>query len=93
MAEKKKTTKGARKGRKKDDKGLDAERLGQGMREAAGEVLDLLAPACKHLLLAEKELLLAARAVLDKAIEKTDEYASRQKRRGERARKVKIKVD
>ena len=47
----------------------------------------------RHLLLAEKELLLAARAVLDKAIEKTDEFANRQERRGERARKVKIKVE
>ncbi|MFQ5894006.1 MAG: hypothetical protein ACE5H5_06800 [Nitrospinota bacterium] len=92
MAEKK-TTRGAPRGRKKAARGRDADRLGQGMREAAGEVYDLLAPACKHLLLAEKELLLAARAVLDKAIEKTDEFATRQERRGQRARKVKIKVE
>ncbi len=92
MAEKK-TTKGARRGRKKEAKGPNADRLGKGMREAASEVLDLLAPACKHLLMAEKELLLAARAVLDKAIEKTDEFANRQERRGERARRVKIKVE
>lgn len=92
MAEKK-TTKGARRGRKKEAKGPNADRLGKGMREAAGEVLDLLAPACKHLLMAEKELLLAARAVLDKAIEKTDKFAHRQERRGERARRVKIKVE
>jgi len=92
MAEKK-TTKGARRGRKKEAKGLNADRLGKGMRDATGEVLDLLAPACKHLLMAEKELLLAARAVLDKAIEKTDKFASRQERRDKRARRVKIKVE
>ncbi len=94
MAEKK-TTKGARGRRKKSASGLEeaADRLGQGMRGAAWEVFDLLAPALKHLLNAEKELLMAARAVLDKAIEKTDELATRQERSGEKARKVKIKVE
>ncbi len=64
-----------------------------GVKDALSEAMDVLAPAVKHLLMAEKELLLAVRAVLDKAIEKTDEMAARQKKRGERARKVKIKVD
>lgn len=92
MAEKK-TKKGTRPGRKKDAKSKDGDRLGQGVRDAAGEVLDVLAPALEHLLRAEKELLLAVRAVLDKAIEKTDEFATRQEKRGAKARKAKIKVD
>jgi hypothetical protein len=92
MAEKK--TKGAARGkRKKAAKERDEDRFDLGVREALGEAMDLLAPAVKHLLMAEKELLLAMRAVLDKAIEKTEECAERQEKRGQRARKVKIKVD
>lgn len=92
MAEKK--SKGAgRQRRKKTDRGKAEERFDAGVRETLSEAMDVLAPAVKHLLMAEKELLLAVRAVLDKAIEKTDEMANRQKKRDERARKVKIKVD
>ena len=92
MAEKKTKT-AARKGQKKAAKPLDAGRIDQSVREIVGEACYLLAPAVKHLLMAEKELLLAVRAVLDKAIEKTDELAERQLKRGEQARKVKIKVE
>jgi hypothetical protein len=93
MAEKKSKGPGRQK-RKKADKGpAEDHRFDLGAKEVLGEVMDILAPAAKHLLLAEKELLLAVRAVLDKAIEKTDEMAAKQKKRGERARKVKIKVD
>lgn len=92
MAEKK-TKRAARAKQKKADKDKGEDRFDLGVREALGEAMDLLAPAVKHLLMAEKELLLAMRAVLDKAIEKTEECAKRQVKRGERARKVKIKVD
>lgn len=92
MAEKKKK-RAEPKGRKKAERGLHTDRLDKGLRDAVGEAIDIMAPAVKHLLNAEKEVLLAVRAVLDKAIEKTEEMADRQERRKERARKVKIKVD
>jgi hypothetical protein len=79
--------------RKKAPKGLDTERIGRGVKEAMEEAAEFFAPAIRHLLLAEKELLLAARSVLDKAIEKADEMAARQEKKGERAKKVKIKVE
>lgn len=92
MAEKK-TKRTARGKKEQDTKARGDERDDLGLRDALGEAMEVLAPAVKHLLMAEKELLLAVRAVLDKAIEKTDECAARQEKRGQRARKVKIKVD
>ena len=94
MAEKKtKKSAGTGAGRKKAAEPSDADRLGRGLREAVGEGFEIFAPAVKHLLMAEKEVLLAVRAVLDKAIEKTDELANRQAKKGKRAKKVKIEVD